>query len=302
MANALKYAVNYGQALSQMFPYKLYFGALYATPNNGRFRWTGAKTIEIPSIATTGRTNASRDSIGTAQRNFDNDWEQKTLTNQRKWSTLVHPKDIDQTNMVATIANITRVFNEEKKFPEMDAYTISKIYYDWTQQSMTPDSVAPTADNVLAKFDSMMLAMDNARVPREGRILYCTFEVKNMLKNAAGISRSWSVQSSVNGIQREVESLDNVAVIPVPAELMKTAYDFTEGWEPAQNASQINMALVHPLAVITPVSYTFADLDEPTALSEGKYYYYEESFEDAFILNKKKDALQFNVTAPTPSV
>ena len=302
MANALKYAVNYGQALSQMFPYKLYFGALYATPNNGRFRWTGAKTIEIPSIATTGRTNASRDSIGTAQRNFDNDWEQKTLTNQRKWSTLVHPKDIDQTNMVATIANITRVFNEEKKFPEMDAYTISKIYYDWTQQSMTPDSVAPTADNVLAKFDSMMLAMDNARVPRDGRILYCTFEVKNMLKNAAGISRSWSVQSSVNGIQREVESLDNVAVIPVPAELMKTAYDFTEGWEPAQNASQINMALVHPLAVITPVSYTFADLDEPTALSEGKYYYYEESFEDAFILNKKKDALQFNVTAPTPSV
>jgi len=296
MANALKYAVNYGQALSQMFPYKLYFGALYATPNNGRFRWTGAKTIEIPSIATTGRTNASRDSIGTAQRNYDNDWEQKTLTNQRKWSTLVHPKDIDQTNMVATIANITRVFNEEQKFPEMDAYTISKIYYDWTQQSMTADTVAPTAANVLAKFDTMMLNMDNARVPREGRILYCTFEVKNMLKNAAGISRSWSVQSSVNGIKREVESLDGVAVIPVPAELMKTAYNFSEGWEPAEGAGQINMALVHPLAVITPVSYTFADLDEPTALSEGKYYYYEESFEDAFILNKKKDALQFNVT------
>ena len=130
MPNALKYATSYGRALEQMFPYRLYFGALYNTPNNGRFRWVNSKTIEIPSISTTGRTNASRDSIGTAQRNYDNDWEQKTLTNQRKWSTLVHPKDIDQTNMVATIANITRVFNEEKKFPEMDAYTISKLYAD----------------------------------------------------------------------------------------------------------------------------------------------------------------------------
>ncbi len=296
MANALKYAVNYQKALSQMYPYKLYFGALYNTPNNGRYRWTGAKTIEIPSIATTGRTNASRDSIGTAQRNYDNDWEQKVLTNQRKWSTLVHPKDIDQTNYVASIANITRVFNEEQKFPEMDAYTISKLYYDWTQQSMSPDTTVLSASSVLGVFDTMMLNMDNARVPRAGRILYVTNEVKALLKSVSQINRDWSVQSGYAGINREVEALDGIPVIPVPAELMKTAYNFTEGWTPAVGAGQINMFLVHTDAVITPVSYTFADLDEPTALSEGKYYYYEESFEDAFILNKKKNALQFNVT------
>ena len=297
MANALKYATSYGKALEQMYPYRLYFGALYNTPNNNRFRWTGSKTIEIPSISTTGRTNASRDSIGTAQRNYDNDWEQKTLTNQRKWSTLVHPKDIDQTNYVASIANITKVFNEEQKFPEMDAYTISKIYYDWTQQSMTPDNVAPTAANVLAKFDAMMLAMDNARVPLAGRILYCTNEVKSMLKSASGITRNWDVQSSVNGVNRVVDTLDGVAIIPVPSELMQTAYVFTEGWVPAQGAQLIHMMLIHPTAVITPVSYTFADLDEPTAVTEGKYYYYEESFEDVFILNNKKNAIQMCVTA-----
>ena len=45
-------------------------------------------------------------------------------------STLVHPADVDQTNQVASIQNITRVYNDEQKFPEMDCYTISKIRVD----------------------------------------------------------------------------------------------------------------------------------------------------------------------------
>ena len=80
---------------------------------------------------------------------------------------------------------------------------------------------------------------------------------------------------------------------------MKTAYNFTTGYAPSPTADQINMFLVHPLAVITPVKYTFAQLEAPSAMSEGKYVYYEESYEDAFILNNKADALQFNITAHT---
>ena len=79
---------------------------------------------------------------------------------------------------------------------------------------------------------------------------------------------------------------------------MKTLYTFTTGWAVASGAAQVNMFLVHPSAVITPVSYQFSQLDPPSAVTEGKYIYYEESFEDVFILNKKADALQFNVTNP----
>jgi hypothetical protein len=309
-AKALNYATEYQQALEQAYPYALYFGKLYSTPNNGRFRWINSKTIEIPSISTTGRTNADRDSIGTAQRNYNNAWETKTLVNERKWSTLVHPKDIDQTNMAASIANITKVFNEEHKFPEMDAYTVSKIYNDWSTTvagdaahgaytGKVASKTALTVENVLAEFDAMMLAMVNARVPVTGRVLYATNEVKSMLKNAQKIDRTFDVQSGADAINRVVNRLDEVEVIGVPAELMKTKYDFsdTNGWAPASDADQINMMLILPSAVITPVSYTFSDLQAPTALTEGKYYYYEESFEDVFILNKKADAIQFNITA-----
>ena len=308
----VNYATQYQRALSQAFPYVLNFGALYSTPNNGRYRWVNAKTIEIPSISTTGRVNADRDTIATATRNYDNAWETKTLSNQRKWSTLVHPMDIDQTNMVASISNITQVFNEEQKFPEMDAYLVSKIYHDWTTSvdastghgayvGKTADTTALTTATVLGVFDDLMLNMDNARVPANGRILYVTHEVKKLLKNAQidannTLGREINVESGPNAIDRRISRLDEVEVIGVPATLMKTKYNFTTGWQVASNAAQINMFLVHPTAVITPVSYTFSRLDAPSAGSEGKYIYYEEAFEDAFILNKKADAIQFNIT------
>ena len=292
----LNYATEYSRALAQAFPYVLNFGALYSTPNNNRYRWVNAKTIEIPSISTTGRVNADRDTVAFAQRNYDNAWETKTLTNERKWSTLVHPMDIDQTNMVTTIQNITQVFNEEQKFPEMDAYTVSKIYADWTALGNTPDTTELSVSNVLSVFDSLMLKMDNERVPANGRILYVTHEVKKLLNNADKVSRSIDVTSGPNAIDRRVNRLDEVQIIGVPATLMRTLYNFTNGWQIASGAGQINMFLVHPVAVITPVSYTFSRLDEPSALSEGKYTYYEESFEDVFILNKKAGAIQFNIT------
>lgn len=301
---AINYAEQYARELAQAYPYALNFGALYATPNNGRYRMgEDGKTIYIPNLSTTGRVAANRDTIATAVRNYDNAWEPKVLSNQRKWSTLVHPKDIDQTNEVASIANITQVYNEEQKFPEMDAYCISQLYRLWTTSDVTTGYVGKTADtttlnagNILTVFDNLMLNMDNARVPANGRILYCTNEVKALLKQATGITRNFDVQKGGNNVNRGVSRLEEVEVIGVPATLMKTLYDFTQGWAVGANAKQINMFLVHPTAVITPVSYQFAQLDPPSAVTEGKYIYYEESFEDVFILNKKADALQFNVT------
>ena len=293
----INYAAQYARELAQAYPYALNFGALYATPNNGRYRMgEDGKTIYIPNLSTTGRVAADRDTIATATRNYDNAWEPKTLKNQRKWSTLVHPKDIDQTNEVASIANITQVFNEEQKFPEMDAYCISELYKLWVEQGHTPDHTVLTAANVLSVFDDLMLKMDNARVPANGRILYCTNEVKTMLKQASGITRNFDVQSGGNNVNRAVSRIEEVEIIGVPSTLMRTEYDFSAGWEAKDGADQVNMFLVHPSAVITPVSYQFSQLDAPTAVTEGKYIYYEESFEDVFILNKKSDAIQMNTT------
>ena len=295
MAPALNYAQAYQAALAQAYPYVLHFAALRSTENDGRYKWTGANTIQIPVLSTTGRVDADRDTIGTATRNYNNSWEPKTLQNHRKWSTLVHPLDIDETNYVASIQNITKVFNEEQKFPEMDAYLVSKVYADWLAAGGTADTTALTVDNVLSKFDAWMEAMDDANVPGTGRILYTTPAVKTLLKQAKEISRF--VQNGDAAINRAVRSLDEVKIESVPSALMKTVYDFTEGWKTGAGAKQINMLLIHPSAVITPEKYAFAQLDAPSAGSEGKYIYFEEAYDDVFVLNKRIPAIMFNTEA-----
>lgn len=292
MAN-LNYATEYAQALAQAYPYVLHFAALRSSENDPRYRWTGANTIMVPSISTTGRVDGDRDTIGTAVRNFNNAWEPKALTHHRKWSTLVHPMDIEETNQVASIQNITKVFNEEQKFPEMDAYLVSKIYSDWTTAGGTADTTALTADNVLTLFDDWMQAMDDANVSVDGRILYVTPAVETLIKTA--IARQYS--NGDTAIRRAVDSIDNVKVEMVPTKLMKSKYDFTIGYAVAEDASQINMLLVHPSAVITPEKYSFANLDEPSAGSEGKWVYFEESYDDVLVLNNRKDAIMFNTSA-----
>lgn len=294
-AQNLNYAKQYSNILAQAYPYVLNFGDLYATPNNGRFKWVNGKTIEMPHVSTSGRKAADNDTIGTKARRYNVEWKSITLRNHREWETLVHPTDINFTNGAASIQNITQVYNNEQKFPEMDAYLVSRLYADWKALGKVPNTDTLTVDNILAVFDRMMERATNKRIPNTGRILYVTPDIETMIKNAVKIYREVAIGGTNTTIDRAVSNIDKVKLVTVPSELMLTAYDFTDGWAPGLTAKQIKMFLVHPSAVITPVSYEFARLDPPSAGSAGKYDYYEESFEDAFILPFKEDALDYVV-------
>ena len=294
---AVNYAESYERALAQAYPNVLNFGELYNVANNQVYKFVDSKTIHIPSISVSGRKNVNRDAIdGTFQRNVDNSFETKTLTFYREWSTSIDPADVLDTNMILTIQNATKVFNEEQKFPEKDAYTISKIYADWVAEGKTADTTVLTVDNVLLVFDKLMEAMDEALVPSNGRLLYVTPAVKTLLKQASQIGLSRSVQSGANTINRVVDRLDEINLISVPSFLMKTAYDFTTGFEPSSTAKQINLFLVHPSAILTPSKYAFVGMEAPAAGTKGDYIYYEKEYADVFILDNRTGAIAFNVT------
>lgn len=293
----LNYATKYERALAQAYPNVLHFSELHASENNAKYKFLDAKTIKIPFLTTTGRKNVNRDEIdGTFARNVDKDDQTLTMSFYREWSTLIDPADMDETNQVVTITNATKTFNEEQKFPEKDAYLVSKIYGDFVTAGGVVDTTALSTSNILSVFDNLMEKMDEKLVPAAGRILYVTPAVNKILKNAEGLMRTINVQSNNGLVDRVVSRLDEVKLVSVPSLLMKTAYTFTTGFAAKEDAGQINMFLVHPSAIITPEKYEFAGTETPSAHSKGDYLYYEKSYEDVFIINKRIAAIAFNVT------
>lgn len=289
----LNYAKEYSQALAQAYPYTLYFGALWNAVKPD-VKFLNSNTVILPSLTVKGRSNGDRDTIGSFARNFNNAEETKVLANHRTWNTLIHPRDIEETNHVASIQNITRVFNEEQKFPEMDAEMITSLYrLKNAIQTITPGEVLTVA-NVLAKFDALMDIMDEARVPAAGRLLYCDTYTKTMIDTAKEAGRMLGAQDKA--VARSLDRIGEVEVIGVPTSAMKSKYNFTnDGFEVDAQAKSVKMLLIHPSAVIPVISYDFAQLGAPSSLSQGKWTYFEESFEDVFIYNKKHAGIQFYI-------
>jgi hypothetical protein len=288
----LNYAKEYSQALAQAYPYTLYFGALWsATKPDVKF--LNNNTVILPSLTVKGRSNGDRDTIGSFARNFNNAEESKTLKTHRTWNTLVHPRDIDETNHVASIQNITKVMNEEQKFPEMDAEMITALYSLKNALEAVSEDDVLTAANVLTKFDKMMDKMDEKRVPGSGRLLYVDTYTKTLIDTAKDVVRT----SGNSVLGRTVSRIDEVEVINVPTSAMKSKFNLKadDGFEVAADAKAVKMMLIHPSVVIPVITYDFAELGLPSALSQGKYTYFEESFEDVFIYNKKHDAIQFYI-------
>lgn len=290
----LNYAKEYSQALAQAYPYTLYFGALWsATKPDVKF--LNNNTVILPSLTVKGRANGDRDTIGSFARNFNNAEETKTLKTHRTWNTLIHPRDMDETNHVATIQNITRVMNEEQKFPEMDAEMITALYELKNAQEAIEAGDVLTVSNVMAQFDALMDKMDEARVPAAGRLLYVDTYTKTLIDTAKEAARMLSAQDKA--VARSLDRIGEVEVIRVPTSLMWSKFDLSETDGFAKNASAVavKMLLVHPSAIIPVVSYDFADLGAPSTLSQGKWTYFEESFEDVFIFNKKHAGIQFYI-------
>lgn len=290
MAN-VNYAAEYSRALANAYPYLSYYGRIWGSPNSANYKPGLGKTMYIPSLEVGGAHAVNRDQItGTFNRNWDNSLQAVSLQMDREWDTLIDPMDIDETNMVATIANITKTFVEQQKVPEMDAFLSTVLYAAVT----TPDTTALTSSNILTVWDGYLESLANARVNRDRVVAYIEPGTYKLLKEAAGLTRFVDTGAGIRGVDRNVARLDGVELVEVPADLMKSSYTFTTGWAAATGAKQIHMILVDPDAVAAPVKYETAMVSAPTAQSKGKYLYYERYYYGAFALNKRKGGIIVN--------
>ena len=285
----VNYAAEYSRALAQQYAYLSYFAALLAANNSNKYKSGMGKTMYIPTITVNGARAVNRNSIdGNFQRNWENQWQAVELQMDREWDTLVDPMDIDETAGVANIANITRAFVEQQKVPEMDAFIASKLA-SFASAFGGVSTQSLTAATILAEWDNALAYMTNQRVNRDRVVAYMTPATYKLLKQATGMTRFIEVTSGIRDVDRNIARLDGVTVIEVPDDMMKTVYDFTQGWAvDTTYAQQINFLLVDPEAVAFPVKYETAMVSAPTAQSKGKYLYYERYYYGGFVLDQRQ--------------
>lgn len=283
MAEALNYAKQYGRTLAESYPYQLQFGALWVNDNTKKYELDkmNADTIYLPDVNVKGELqDGNRDVIGTFTRKSYNDWEVKKLRNHKTWDDLLHPMDVKQTNMVATIENATKKYNLNIKFPYLDKMVLTSVFNDSKEvlKGENVKQVALTTDNILSTFDELMDTMDDALVPISGRKLYVPTKVKTLIDNCKDIYR----MSGQKVLGRAVSRIDEVEVLSVPTRAMTTS-----------DGQDISMFLVHPSLILPIVSYAFSGIEAPSVHSQGKYLYFEEFFADVFILDKMAEAAQY---------
>jgi len=228
-----------------------------------------------------------------------NTYQAFSLTHDRDIEFFVDEMDVDETNQVLSAANITAVFNQEQAIPELDVFRYSKLYSEFVDNGGIVNTEVLTEANILQVFDQMMETMDEAAVPQSGRMLKVTPATYRILKNAEKIQRTMDVTGGSNSINRNVRSLDEVTIVTVPSDRMKTAYDFSDGFVPAVGAKQINMMLYHTSAILAPVKVADVYLwnKGETPDSAFGYLYQNRMYTDLFVIKAKKDAIAINAEA-----
>lgn len=297
---ALNYAQQYAQELANIYPYLSYFSEVWTTPNNRYYKPQQGKIVHVPTLIVSGARDVDRDSIELKfTRGFDNQWQALVMSMDREWDTLVDPVDVDETNQVTTIANITKVYNETQKIPEMDTYAASKIA-SFANDFGGIDTTSLAAANILGQWDAALAYFADQRVPRSRIVCKVTPTVYSALKQATGITRFVEAASATNpSVTRDVAFLDGVRIEIVPSDMMKTEYVYTSGWAIGSNAQQINMLLFDPLAIVAPIVYDTVSLDPPSATNKGKWLYYERHYYDVFKLNSRQAGFFANIGTPT---
>lgn len=280
----VEYATIFSNVLRDLYSQSLTSFDLYNS--NTDLQIVNGKQIKVPTLAVSGYKDHARGGSFNAG-NYDQNYELKTLDHDRDIEFTIDPMDVDESNQVASIANVQKRFDTTQAIPEQDAYTFSKLYSEYKRVGNTVKTTALTAANVLADFDENLEKMEDAGVPLDRVILYCTSAYKKLLKNAEGVQRT--LENGNGKIDRRVRSIDDIGkIVTVPSARFKTSYDFTDGWTPAVDAKQINYILVDPEAQVSRDKYSYIKVYTPghDSRTADNYIYQNRKYNGTFAIDE----------------
>ncbi len=252
--------------------------------------FSAANEVKVMKLSAVGLGTYSR-ADGYPKGDVTVTWEAMQLACERGRQFVLDRMDNEEMLGLA-LGNLIRIWMRDHVAPEMDAYRFAK-YAAWSGvQAATPATL--TANTVLGAFDDAMLAMDEEEVPADGRILYVSSTVNKFIQ--AAVTR---ILGNGGAVDRRVQLLDNVTIIPVPQRRFYTAVDLNAGatssaggFAKSSGGKDINFMLLHPSAVVQPTKLNNLKYFAPEVnqQSDGHLWQYR-LYHDAFVEENKVKAI-----------
>ena len=213
-------------ALDKAFVQKSVTGFMDTNPDNIQF--INADTVLVGETNFSGLGDYDRDngfpigSISSAKRAY-------TLTQDRGRAFQVDAIDYDSLD-AALKKGVMDMADWQNRYvvPEIDAYTLSKLYYFSTTKREAAN-VNLSADNV---YSTLVAVQDSCMDVSDEEDLVCFIprSVHSMLNASTEVTKTIDVREvNKNGISTKVKFIDNMEIIPVNAQRMYSAYRSLNG-------------------------------------------------------------------------
>lgn len=287
MPNVIGLAQKFQPILDEIYQMAALTGRLDAPTKPVNFG--GANVVNIFTTNVVGLGNYVRNT-GYPVGDVTAAWVPYTLTQDRGREWMMDRMDDEETLGMAFGTLATEVMRTSV-VPEVDAYRFAT--YASTpgiQQVAVP--VALTSANVLAAIDAAKLALNQAQVPPDGRILYVSDTVLAALEGA--VNRTLANENTVD---RRVMRFDGMDVIMVPQTRFYTAITLDPGLVPnaggfaRQNPPagfNVNFLMLHPSAVLQATKHADLKIFDPdTNQSMDAWKIQYRLYHDCFVYTNK---------------
>ena len=290
MANSISLAQKFQPILDELYVKESLTARLDAPTKPVDFG--GANVVKVYKTSVVGLGNYSR-ATGYPAGDVTGTWETMTLATDRARAMTIDRMDDDETLGMA-FGTLAGEFMRTVVVPEIDAYRFAK-YASWSGISAASEAALTTAAAVLAAVDVASLQMDTDQVPSEGRLLFASSPIARLLY--ASISRTLSTES---GVDRRLQTLDELTIIPVPQSRFYTQITLNAGStssaggfvKTASTGRDINFLMVHPSAVLQANKHANMKIFTPDENQTSDSYLVQyRQYHDAFVYENKVDGV-----------
>lgn len=247
---------------------------------NNDFDWTGAHTVKVYKITTSGMNDYGRN--GAAEGNWsrygavaalDATTQEFTLKKDRSFTFAIDKLDTDETAQQVAAASALARQNREVVIPEVDTYVYGVMC---AKAGNKPEAKSLTATNIYTEILAASEALDDAEVSETGRVLVVTPAIYAIMKKCKDIVMETDIGNELR-LKGVIGILDGMNVQKIPANRLPADFGFM---------------VAHPCATVAPVKLEDYNVHaNPPGISgdlvEGRIVY------DAFVLENKAKAIYY---------